>query len=193
MKDNKLDAIQDFLNAHPDSPLAPEISFELLRKRLADPNTPPPAMTASIKSYAQAIPIGQRSGELLKLADALLKAKNPRVSGAIATCLDLSSNWTSDDIDGTAIHELNAHRGLVALQNGDVKQAQVSAVGIVRLAQGPVGASLAWSGLPENPSTPAGLGPIYRGVAGAGSANRRDHRTGGGDARSVVSCRFRRG
>jgi hypothetical protein len=149
LKDNKLDAIQDFLNAHPDSPLAPEISFELLRKRLADPNTPPPAMTASIKSYAQAIPIGQRSGELLKLADALLKAKNPRVSGAIATCLDLSSNWTSDDIDGTAIHELNARRGLVALQNGDVKQARRYLLS-------------ASFGLPKDPLVHLWLGQVYQ-------------------------------
>ena len=61
----------------------------------------------------------------------------------------MSSNWTSDDIDGTAIHELNVCRGLVALQNGDVKQVRRYLLS-------------ASFGLPKDPLVHLWLGQVYQ-------------------------------
>lgn len=126
-----------------------EVSKRVLERRLADASSPIGALDDALRFYALGIRESARSRAMVGMADQLLAKKEPRLNGAVATCLALAERDAARDINASAVHEISGRRGLLALQAGDLKQARRHLLS-------------AAFGLPEDPKVRVWLAQLYR-------------------------------
>lgn len=122
--DRNADGIEAFLTAHPKSRLAEEAAELLLTLRREARPADREALMRAVKLRSGYIPVDRRASRLMTLADELLAADIEDGRQIARDVLDLAAEWAGDDLNGTAVHHLQARRGLLALMDDDTAAAR---------------------------------------------------------------------
>lgn len=123
-EDGNADRIEQFLTSNPDSWLKGEAAAKLLEMRLGDVNASTPACEKAMDLFAASLPTAGRAQQLLMIADQVLGASEGRELAILRKSLDLASQSAGKDLNGAAVHQLNARKGLLAMREGDLRQAR---------------------------------------------------------------------
>ncbi len=144
-----VDGMEAFLKANQDSWLAAELGLEVLKRRTVDRNATPEQLTAAILFYVNGVKEDEKSVALLGYADALISFNDPSRNAAIKVTLDLAAEHSSKDLNNSAVHQINARRGLLEMRKGDLKAARRYLMS-------------ASFGLPRDPKINMMFGSLYR-------------------------------
>jgi len=142
--------VESFLAKHPDSRLADEASEALLAFRLDTRPPKPEAIQRAMQYRAAAARPERRARLMVRIADEMIALEDDRQDAydLALMALDVGKPFAADDLDDTAIHHINARRGLVALLREDPTQARRYLLS-------------AAFGLPKDPYVNLWLGRLY--------------------------------
>src|SRR4029078_5653735 len=77
--------------------------------------------------YAASLPSETRSGQMIVIADQIVAQREVR-DGArmkvLGKALEIASQSAGDDMNAAAVHQINARKGMLALRQGDLKEAR---------------------------------------------------------------------
>lgn len=141
--------IEAYLKSHKDSWLASELGLEVLKRRTSDRSATPQQLADAILLFVDGVKDDKKAAALISYADALIRTNDPNRDAAIATTLDLASQYSTKDLNGSAVHQINARRGFLAMRKGDLKEARRHLLS-------------ASFGLPRDPQINLMLGSLYR-------------------------------
>lgn len=141
-------ALESWLKENTASRLANEAAGLLLSLRMR----PQPAnlehVHTALRLRAATTPIERRSENLVAIADEFLGSGRDDARALANVALDLGDEWTEQDLNAKAVHEIQTRRGILALQDGDLKEARRQLLA-------------AAFGMPRNPQVNLSMGVLY--------------------------------
>ncbi len=123
---NNIAGVREFLASHGETRLADEASETLLLMELDDPDADHGDLQEAMAWIARTAPPERRAERLVRVADDLIALEEER-DDALALAMnavEIGRRYQSADLNATAVHQLNAREGLVALLRGDHRQAR---------------------------------------------------------------------
>ena len=144
------DAVERFLDASPPEAYRVEAAEVLVLMRMDQRPGDLAAIERSLVLIGEAVPLSARAGLLVRVADEAiaLEKDHPLAFEIAGLALKLAQDSAAADLNGTAIHHINARLGLIALLEEDLTEAR-------RLLLS------AMFGLPADPYVNLWLGRLY--------------------------------
>ncbi len=121
---NNGDAIEQFLQANPDSWLKTEAAARLMELRLGSTKSTEAACLKAMDLFAASLPADVRSQQMIAVADQVLSAREGRELAILRKALELASRDAGEDMNAAAVHQINARKGLLAMREGNLKDAR---------------------------------------------------------------------
>ena len=128
--------------------LAREAAKALLDLRLADLEDAE-ALDRAMKLYAASVQADGRARELIAVADALIARNTEESLASAGDALAIARQYQQADLNATAVHQISARQGLLAMKSGDMKSARRHLLS-------------AAFGMPRDPRLNVWLGQFYR-------------------------------
>jgi len=146
--DEDAGAIESFLNDHPSSRLASEAGTVLLSLRLDEYPPDPGAISRAVRLRAQSVKADRSARTMVEFADELLAGRREDRHALSRDVLLVAKEAAPQALNARVAHEIQARLGLIALQQGDLKQARRHLLS-------------AAFGMPRDPLVSLWLGELY--------------------------------